>query len=260
MPIRHTILLLLLTFGSLTAQEINYIDLTFVSQRTDLRHPPAPPPVCKDGTCAGGGFGGVGIACGAPDVRDPHALAVQLLRVTPADIDPAVPFEAEFRVLNSGLAPIKLPVSPHLSDLQSSDESATFSYFSLALVVRVQSDSQQPVVSPVGFVYLYGSPDHEGTMQELKPGEWIRVRANVKLNSGPTEPASVRFQGEFWLRTTTYHPHPGGSSSDIVNLYPNATPTPPIPGTLTVRRPIRRAVRPSDPAATRDAPATNPLQ
>jgi hypothetical protein len=88
--VRHTILLLLLTSGFLTAQEISYIDLTFVAQRTDLRHPPAPPPVCKDGTCTGGGIGGGGIGCGAPDVRDPHALAVQLLRLTPTDIDPSV--------------------------------------------------------------------------------------------------------------------------------------------------------------------------
>jgi len=105
MFIRHTILLLLLASGSLTAQEMNYIDLTFVAQRTDLRHPPAPPPVCEDGTCTGGGIGGGGIGCGAPDVRDSHALAVQLLRLTPTDIDPAVPLEAEFRILNSGERP-----------------------------------------------------------------------------------------------------------------------------------------------------------
>jgi hypothetical protein len=46
------------------AQEVKYIDLTFVQLRTELRHPPAPPPECKDGRCSGRGIGGdsVGVA------------------------------------------------------------------------------------------------------------------------------------------------------------------------------------------------------
>src|SRR5260370_35017003 len=64
-------------------------------------------------------------------------------------------------------------------------------------------------------------------MVELKPGEWIRVTANVKLQprSWPTEPVSTRFRGEFWLRKNTFHPHPGGKFTQIQNLYPNHTPT-----------------------------------
>jgi hypothetical protein len=56
----------------------------------------------------------------APDQRDPHGLGIYFLRV--ADINPAEPFQVEFKVLNSGTAPMELPVSPHLSDLQASDE------------------------------------------------------------------------------------------------------------------------------------------
>jgi len=78
--------------------------------------------------CVGGGYGGVGVGDGAPDRRDPHALGVYLLRVTPTDIDSTQPFEAEFRVLSTGLASIDLPVSPHLSDLQPTDASVVFVY------------------------------------------------------------------------------------------------------------------------------------
>lgn len=230
--------LLLLVAGSapLDGQEIRYIDLTVVQQRTELRYPPSPPVNCEEGApCTAGGYGGVGIGDGAPDWRDPHAIGVYLVRVSPTDVDPAEPFEAEFRVLNTGRAPIDIPVSPHLSDLQPSDASLAFSYFSLALVTRVALEPQGPDAFSLGVVELYGSPDHDGTMVVLKRGEWIRVKANVKLQlrSWPLEPVSAHFQGEFWLRKNTFHPHPGGGFTAIQNLYPNVTPTPWLPVHLT---------------------------
>jgi hypothetical protein len=210
------------------AREVRYIDLASLQQRTDLRFPPAPPTNCENGNCLGGGWGGGSIADGAPDIRDPRALGVFLLRVTPTDIDPSEPFEAEFRVQNTGLASIEVPVSPHLSDLQPDDQSLSFSYLSIALVVSGESEPQRPNGSRVGFVELYGSREHEGSTLVLKPGEWIRVRANVKLRTWPAEPSPARIRGVFWLRRNTYRPHPGGSSTEIQNLYPNETPTAPI--------------------------------
>src|SRR4029077_6696066 len=94
--VRHTSLLLVLSafFG---AQELRYIDLASIQQRTDLRFPPRPPTDCEDGTsCVGGGWGGGSTGDGASDMRDPHALGVFLSRATPTDIDRAEPFEAEF--------------------------------------------------------------------------------------------------------------------------------------------------------------------
>ena len=75
-------------------------------------------------------------------------------------------------------------------------------------------------------IELYGSEDHEGTVLTLKPGEWIRVKTQVKLHNWPLQPVSVRMNGTFLLRKITYVPHPGGSSRTINNLYPNRTPTP----------------------------------
>ena len=219
-----SLLLLLACSALLRAQEVKSLDISDVQQRTTLRHPPAPQPECETGkSCIGGGYGGVSIADGAPDRRDPRALGLYLLRVSPRDIDPSEPFEAEFRVLNTGIAPIEVPVSPHLSDLQSSDESAAFIYFSLALVVQVEGP--QRGTPSVGFVQLYGTADHEGTMLMLKPGEWIRVRAKVKLQNWPSL-ASIRVRGEFWLRRNTFQPHPGGGFTSVENQYPNVTPTP----------------------------------
>jgi hypothetical protein len=226
---RYVYLWLLLAWpGHLKSQEIKFIDLTSLSQRTTLRHPPAPPPDCKEGTCTGGGSGGGSIGDGAPDQRDPHALGIYLLRVNPTEIDPAEPFEVEFRVCNTGTVPIEIPVSPHLSDLQPNDESVNFRYFSLALVVAGEGEPQGPKVTLTGFVELYGSLDHAESMLVLKPGEWIRVRANVKLLAWPLEPVTALFRGVFWLRKNTFKPVPGGEFTEAQNQYPNATSTPPI--------------------------------
>lgn len=210
------------------AQEVKCIDLTFVQQRTELRHPPAPPAECEDGKCLGGGIGGVSVGDGAPDQRDPHALGVYLLQITPTEINTAEPFEAEFKVLNTGRATIGVPVYPHLSDLQPSDESVPFTYFSLALVVQGESEPEGTGsnVPALGYVELYGSHEHEGSVMTLRPGEWIRVRATVKLHTWPLEPIFARLRGGFWLRRNTFRPQPGGAFTQVQNLYPNATPTP----------------------------------
>lgn len=226
MSLHCSILFLALAYSlSGEAQEVKSIDLTALQPRTELRYPPAPEADCAPSTsCVSGGYAGLSVSDGAPDRRDPHALGVYLLRVTPSDVDPDKPFQAEFRVLNTGLAPIDLPISPHLSDLQPSDASVTFSYLSLALVV---DDEGLQLKQLVGFVELYGSLDREGTMLALRPGEWMTVRANIKPHSRDAE--TTRFLGDFWLRQNVFHPHPGGSFTETNNLYPNKTPTPGIP-------------------------------
>lgn len=228
-PFRRVYFLLLFAWpGHVKAQEIKFIDLTSLSQRTNLRNPPPPPADCKKGNCLGGGSGGGSVGDGAADRRDPHALGIYLLRVTPTDINPAEPFQVEFKVLNTGTAPLELPIAPHLSDLQPSDESVAFNYFSLALAVRGEAEPEGPPVSSIGFVELFGAPDHAESMIVFQPGEWIRVRANVKLLSWPSAPVAARFQGGFWLRRNTFHSHAGGQFIEANNLYPNNTPTPSV--------------------------------
>ncbi len=226
-PFLIRVLLLFIASLPLNAQELKYLDLTGTAQRTHLRYPPTPPSKCTDGKpCGvGGGIGGGSIGDGAPDSRDPRAIGIYLERVNPTEINPAQPFDVECKVLNTGRVPISIPVSPHLSDLQPTDSSVSFEYFSIALVVSVVGVPNGTHFS-MGFVELYGSEDHEGTMLLLKPGEWIRVKAAVKLRQWPLEPTDASFRGEFWLRKNTFEPRPGGSFSHAQNLYPNHTPTP----------------------------------
>jgi hypothetical protein len=145
---RSVLLVLLIVWPVLLrAQEAKYIDISILAPRTELRHPLPAQPECKQGTnCIGigGGSAGGSVTDGAPDQRDPHALGIYLLHVTPTEINAAEPFQVEFKILNTGTAAIALPVSPHLSDLQPSDDSVPFNYSSLALVVRAESEPQGP--------------------------------------------------------------------------------------------------------------------
>jgi hypothetical protein len=222
---------LLLTLASVCAdaQEVKYLDLTAVSQRTTLRFPPAPSEPGIDGGGVGSGSASVLISDGAADIHDPRALGAYLENVSPHEIDPAQPFEAEFRILNTGLAQIEVPVSPHLADLQPEDESTPFEYLSIALEAHlINADPQGTQVIGSGAIELYGCSTQDGTIVILKPGEWIRVKAKVKLRQWPSQAIGVRMRGEFLLRRVTYRPHPGGSSTKIANLYPNHTPTPSV--------------------------------
>ena len=221
---RNALFLLAFAGSSLQAQEIRYIELSYARQRTQLRHPP-PPGDCREWSC---GSGGGSVVDAAPERPDRGALAIYLLRVSPTEIDPREPFEAEFKIVNARPVSIELPVSPHLSDLQPSDESLDFHYFSLTLFARMQPEAQGPDVGGDGYIALYGSSEHEGSILELRPGESIRVKANMKLHTWPSKPAFARFRGEFWLRRNVFHPKPGGGFTETQNLHPNETPTPSI--------------------------------
>jgi hypothetical protein len=232
---KSALLLLLMWPAAEHAQEVKYVDLTSVHQRKELRNPPASPvtdepcnatPGCI-GVGAGGGIGSV--ADGAPDSHDPHALGISLLTVSPSYVRPEEPFTVEFKVLNTGSVSLDLPISPNLSDLQPEDSSADFDFLSLGLAVRGSSvEPSRTGGNCLGYVELFGTPKHPDTMAVLKPGEWIRVKANITLFIPPSEPGPALFRGDFWLHRTKFHPYAGGSSTQATNLYPNNTPTPAV--------------------------------
>jgi hypothetical protein len=225
-----TLLLSLVFSGVLQAQEIKFIDLSNIQQRTALRYPPAPQPNCTTQGCVGAGSGGVSVGDCASDPRSPRALGVALDSVVPTDIT-LDPFEAEFRVVNTGFVPIELPVSPHLSDLQPADERQSFPYLSLELYVFLFATGPMQA-SGLGHVELYGSREHKGTIVTLKPGEWIRVKAKLKLHTWPSQAVEARLQGNFWIHKNVYKPHKGGTFTEVINDCPNHTL---LPSTVTVR-------------------------
>ena len=208
------------------AQEVKFIDLSVNEQRTMLRYPPAES-TCEAGkSCVGAGTAGGSVGDGAPDIRDHHALGVALDHISTRDIT-LDPFEAEFRIVNTGLLPIDIPVFAHLSDLQPPRETSSFSYLSLALVVDLRGTGPEQALG-LGYVELYGASDHEGTITNLKPGQWVRVKSKVKMHTWPTKPIPAMLTGNFWLRRNVFTPHEGGGFTQTENVYPNRTQFPGI--------------------------------
>lgn len=212
----------------LQAQEVHFIDLRGVQQRTGLRSLPASFPECRAGTVCGGASGvGTVIMDGAPDPPDPGAITIQILSALPDRIDTVQPIELEFRVFNSGSVSLEIPISPHLSDLQPADESQSFSYSSLNLGVNIiVGRPQTPPIVNAAAVELYGSKKDPTTTLVLKPAEWMRIRAGVQFSSLPAETLQAGLKGTFTLRTNTFYPRAGGAFTEIRNLYPNAGDAP----------------------------------
>jgi hypothetical protein len=224
MLIRCTGVPLLLLGLPLLAQQVSFIDLTATTQQVALRYPPALP--VEGGFGVGSGGGSMSSADCGVDARDPRFLTVYLQNVIARYDDPKQPFELELKVLNTGKVPLQLPMWPHLSDLQPSDASATFTYMSLALSVSPVEDR-----SSIGYVELYGKADMPSTLITLGPGEWLRVEARVhfELNLPPT--GTLHLVPGYWLRQDTCYPRPGGFSTGAANVCINemAAPTVAVP-------------------------------
>ncbi len=238
--------LLLACSAFLQAQEIKFIDLSRVQQRTSLRFPPAQQPDCAPNQgCVGGGYGGGSVVDGAPAPRDPRALGAAIDSVVPTDIT-LDPFDVEFRILNTGLVPIDLPVSPQLTDLQPANEWQAFKYLSLALEARLSATSPVQALG-LGYIELYGSAEHEDTIVTLKPGQWIRVKGKLKLHTWPAQPVEGQLRGDFWIHENSYQPHEGGASTQAVNEYPNHTELPSVAVRFSPTHSASKQAQPSQP-------------
>ena len=148
------------------------------------------------------------------------------------DIFGAVEFD--FQVKNTGGAPIKVPVWPHLADLQPADERQSFDFLAMTLTLRADpepsADRGRTLGPVVAHVTLYGAERFDGSILTLNPGEWVEVRAQVKLEppQSPLPPASI-LRGSFFLSRDTFRPLPGGQFMDSRSLYPKETLTPGVP-------------------------------
>jgi hypothetical protein len=143
-----------------------------------------------------------------------------------------LPFVAEFRLVNTGKLPISIPVSAHLSDLQPADPSVPFTYIDLGLVLRVRGD-----VGSTASVRLYGAEDHSGTIRVLRPGEWIRIKANLQLDPQPQSCTSLKMQPGFWMHRNQFRATSGYFREDSTGICINEIPMPPPTETVTCARP-----------------------
>lgn len=141
----------------------------------------------------------------------------------------------EFRILNTGLLPIEVPIFPNLSDLQPSYATKPFNYLSLALLVELKEGPEQ-ATGWLGWLELYGATDHDDTIVTLRPGQWVRVKAKIKLFGWPSKALLGWLRGDFWLRTNVFTPREGGGFTEVTNLYPNHSSFPAIEVQFTPTR------------------------
>jgi len=220
-------ILLLFLSTAVVAQEVGYLDLTDVRPRTTLRYPPAPPPACKDGVCVSGGFGGGSVACGAGDWRDPRALETTLTWLDRIDYQIGSNIEFEIKVENTGSEAMMIPWTPHLADLQPTDESQPFQYLELDVSLDIKTESGG-LSSPLA--YLYGSKETDRTIIELTPGAWVRIKGSAALRLDENSLKRLQQASEtagqanasFGYRHDTFHPGRGGYRTEIVNDYPRS--------------------------------------
>lgn len=179
-PIGHLILALAVA-ASLSstrpAQELASLDLTKIEARVDLRRPKATSP-------AKGGYSGNDETVRCFDSKQNagslHTSLVTLDR-THYEIEDEPTFEVT--VENNGFTPVRIPFSPHLTDLQPKNPAEKFAYFALEITLWIAS-SERWSTNTGGGVILYGSNDHPNTMLTLNPGEWVRVIGNGHLFRG----------------------------------------------------------------------------
>jgi hypothetical protein len=152
------------------AQEIASLDLTKVAARLDLRRPQATSAVTGVRHATQYNRPCFDITHGAGALR----TSLVSLDRTHYQIGDEPRFEVTIE--NTGSAPIGIPFSPHVADLQPKDPAQKFAYYELRIVLWVVAGERWST-NAGGGASLYGASDHASTMLTLNPGEWVRVIA-----------------------------------------------------------------------------------
>jgi hypothetical protein len=157
------------------AQEVGFVDLTKITPHTELRHPPS---IAETRQVPKGGVE-------QDDERCSTSSSEGELRTTLVSLDRTyyqVGDEPIFEVMveNVNPAPLQLPFSPHLADLQPENPSQKFSYSELGLVLWIAGGKGWSA-NTGGGTSLYGADDHPQTIVTLNQGEWVRIVGMGKL-------------------------------------------------------------------------------
>jgi hypothetical protein len=174
-----------------SGQEVAFIDLTKATADRELRRPPLSKNISEPHGSTEHTYG----------CRQSSKTAINL-RTTLVSLDRThyqIGDEPVFEVTleNSGTAPLRIPFSPHLADIQPKDPAQKFSYSELRLQLWIAADVWWSA-NTGGGVTLYGSDDQPETMVTLNRGEWARIVG----------------KGEFALPTDSLQLLPSGRSID----------------------------------------------
>ena len=156
------------------AQEVGFVDLTKVTAHRGLRRP-SPTRGANEARS------------GVQEVRPcfDSVNSESELRTTLVSLDRThyqVGDEPTFEVTveNVSSAPLRIPFSRHLADLQPENPAQKFARSELQLVLWIAAGTEWSA-NTGGGVTLYGAEDHPNTMLTLSPGEWVRIIGKGKF-------------------------------------------------------------------------------
>ena len=143
------------------AQEVGFVDLTQIAAHTELRRPAPRSDEATDHRGGGGVVDSRHDHCDVPNApKDAGALRTTLVWLDRDEYVVGDHQKFEVRIENVGPAPVEMPFSPHLADLQPADASQTFGYS----VVRVEfwiGGTRWEWTSSEGDVALYGAKHND---------------------------------------------------------------------------------------------------
>jgi hypothetical protein len=132
----------------------------------------------------------------------------------------------EVMVENVGLVAIDLPWTPHLADLQPTDDTVAFEVSTFGVSIELKWPDGES--AQLGSLVFFGSSTHPGTLLNLAPGEWVRLRGSRVLSlldyKGKRLPPLADEEGVIansWLRLEQYSPQTGGLVVHEKNIYPH---------------------------------------
>jgi hypothetical protein len=173
------------------AQEVGFLDVTEVDPRLELRSPEVK---ARENEVIRRSLTEM-IGCD-PSEKSAGVLQSTLLGLDRSDYKIGDRPRFELRIQNVGQVPVRVPFSPHLSDIQSagSPERLTYSL----MVVELWIGGARWDANTGGRIDLFGAEDHPSTLVTLRPGEWVRIigKGNIHrpqaVQSTPVDRAKVR--------------------------------------------------------------------
>ena len=163
----------LLIAASATAQEVGYKDLTDVAPNP-LRYNKFIP----DSACNPGSGGGLGLGIGCPPNAYPFELS--LLSVDTSELSVGGEAVILLRLRNVGRDAASVPWITDPDEIELPDHNGTFGFSEADLRANI---AQEGGTTYFGIpVHLYGAKEVPGSLQEIRPGEYLELKVSLVLD------------------------------------------------------------------------------
>jgi hypothetical protein len=193
----------LLFAGSVVAQEVGYNDLTGLGANP-LKHSKFRP----DSSCKGEGGGVLGIGC--PPETYPFELALMTVEGTELAIDGEV--NVALRLSNMGRESALVPWFTDPEQIELPDDNGRFEFSQIDLRADISQEGGRSAHISIP-VHLYGTRKVPGSLQEIRPGEYVEIGVKLVLDSKNEElrfrslktgPARLSFSWTEWDSRVVY--------------------------------------------------------